>query len=95
MNFEDNAADILSVFISLATDNAKELRLALMNATPELMSIPIALVTYGMDLQSVLRVCIQVLGPIVKNMKVNRFVNGKVPTVSDAIKKCGFGADTR
>ena len=88
--FEDNAADILSVFISLSTDNAKELRLAMMNATPELMSIPIALVTYGMDLRSVLDMCMNTLGPIVKAMSANRFAqnNPKKLKVEDAIEVC-------
>lgn len=87
--FEDNAADILSVFISLSTDNAKELRLAMMNATPELMSIPIALVTYGMDLRSVLDLCMNTLKPIVDVMSVNRFTStSKKLTVSEAITKC-------
>ena len=75
--FDDNSADIMSVFISLATDNAKELRLAMMNATPELMSIPITLVTYGMDLKDVLWICMKVLQPVAKQINQNRFINKK------------------
>jgi hypothetical protein len=66
--FEDNAADILSVIISLATDNAKELRLAYLNAPLELISIPIALTVYGVDVYSMVQICMKVLTPVLKAM---------------------------
>lgn len=70
--FNANVADMISIFISLATDNAKELALARINATPELMAIPITMLTLGMPPKAVLDICITCLDPITKKLKVNR-----------------------
>jgi len=64
--FNANVADMISIFISLATDNAKELVLARINATPELMSMPLAMLTLGMPPKQVIDVCINLLDPIAK-----------------------------
>lgn len=73
--FNANVADMISIFISLATDNAKELALARINATPELMAIPITMLTLGMPPKAVLDICITCLDPIAKKLKVNRLQN--------------------
>ena len=52
--FNANVADQISILLSLATDNAKELALARINANPQLMSLPIAMLTIGMDPKSVI-----------------------------------------
>lgn len=70
--FNANVADMISIFISLATDNAKELVLARINATPELMSIPVTMLTLGMPPKQVLDICITCLDPIAKSLKYNR-----------------------
>ena len=87
--FEDNAADILSVLISLATDNAKELRLASLNAPIELISIPLALTIYGIDVRSMVDICMHVLTPVLKQITQNRFdPKYKKLEVKDAIRAC-------
>jgi hypothetical protein len=65
-SFEDNAADILSVLISLATDNAKELRLASLNAPIDLISVPLALTIYGVNVRQMVDICMHVLKPVLK-----------------------------
>lgn len=88
--FEENAADQLSVYISLATDNAKVLALARLNATPELMSLPLAMTSLGMDQYSVVKVCVNLLDAIADRMSANRFVSGtKKLNVRDVIQQLG------
>ena len=86
INFEDNVADNLSVFISLATDNAKELQLARIYGTPDLLSIPLAMLTLGIDVQSVMDICVKYLGRVAEELETNRFV-GKRKDVRDVIKE--------
>lgn len=86
INFEDNVADNLSVFISLATDNAKELQLARIYGTPDLLSIPLAMLTLGIDVQSVMDICVKYLGRVAEELETNRFI-GKRKDVRDVIKE--------
>jgi hypothetical protein len=65
---EPNVADTLSVFISLATDNAKELKLSKMNGRPELLSIPIAMATLGMEVDDMIDVCVDLMDAIGKEI---------------------------
>lgn len=74
INFEDNVADNLSVFISLATDNAKELQLARIYGTPELLSMPLAMLTLGIDVQTTMDICVEYLGKVADLLETNRFV---------------------
>ena len=88
-SFEDNAADILSVLISLATDNAKELRLASLNAPIDLISVPLALTIYGVNVRQMVDICMHVLKPVLKQMTQNRFkTDYKDLKVKDAIDEC-------
>lgn len=68
METEPNVADTLSVFISLATDNAKELKLSKMNGRPELLSIPIAMATLGMEVDDMIDVCVDLMDAIGKKI---------------------------
>lgn len=77
--FNANVADQISILLSLATDNAKELALARINANPQLMSMPIAMLTLGMDPKSVIDICINILDPIARKMEGNR-LQESVPT---------------
>ena len=85
LEFEDNVADYISIFISMSTDNAKELALAKIHGTPELLSMPLAMITLGMDIDSVIDVCVNVLDAVHKQMAVNRFENLSSPNVLDVI----------
>ena len=72
-NFENNAADYLSIFISMATDNAKELALARLHASPDLMSMPLTMIALGMNINSVVDICVNLLDIIAKDLEQNRF----------------------
>lgn len=85
LQFEDNVADLISIFISMSTDNAKELALAKIHATPELLSMPLAMITLGMDIDSVIEVCVNVFDAIHKEMSKNRFESLSPIDVLDAI----------
>lgn len=73
LEFEPNVADTLSIFISLATDNAKELKLSKMYGRPELLSLPLAMITLGMDIDEVIDICINILGPISDELDKSRY----------------------
>jgi hypothetical protein len=79
LEFEPNVADTLSIFISLATDNAKELKLSKMYGRPELLSLPLAMITLGMDIDEVIDICINLLGPISDELDKSRY-EGHVKT---------------
>ena len=83
--YEQNVADMMSIFISLCTDNAKELRLFMIGATPELLNLPLAMLTVGMDIQDVTDVCIQYIVPLMNQLNTNRYVNSSKLEVKDAI----------
>ena len=72
------------------TDNAKELALARINANPQLMSLPIAMLTIGMDPKSVIDVCINVLDPIARKMEGNRLQDN----VSTNVRKLILNEDS-
>lgn len=88
--FNANVADQISILLSLATDNAKELALARINANPQLMSLPIAMLTIGMDPKSVIDVCINVLDPIARKMEGNRLQDN----VSTNVRKLILNEDS-
>ena len=94
-SLEDNVADTISIFISMATDNAKELALAKIYGTPELLSLPLAMITLGMDIDSVIDVCVNILGDVAKVLERNRFNNGGYINVRDVIKRLsGYNEET-
>lgn len=95
--FNANVADMISIFISLATDNAKELVLARINATPELMSMPIAMLTLGIPPKQVLDICITCLDPIAKQLRRNRLQNPEYVNVRQLIENdtINFDENTR
>lgn len=82
-SLEPNVADTLSVFISMATDNAKELALSRMNGRPELLSLPLAMITIGMDIEDVIDVCVNLLDVISNDLDQSRYSN----RVSSDIRK--------
>jgi hypothetical protein len=55
---EENTADMISIFISLCTDNAKELQLYRIAGTPELLNIPLSLISIGVPVQDVTDICV-------------------------------------
>jgi hypothetical protein len=77
---------MISIFISLATDNAKELVLARIKASPELMSIPITMLTLGIPPKQVLDVCITCLDPIYQKLQRNRLQNPGSGNVRNLIR---------
>jgi len=79
-SFEPNVADTLSIFISLATDNAKELALAKMNGRPELLSLPLAMITYGMHIDDVINICVNLMNTIAKDLDSSKFSLIKLDT---------------
>lgn len=85
--FEQNAADMMSIFISLSTDNAKELRLFMIGATPDLLNLPLAMVALGMDIQDITDICVQYIVPIMKEMNVNKYTSNIEPQVEQIINK--------
>lgn len=84
-NFEENVADTISIFISMATDNAKELALAKIHGIPDLLSIPLAMITLGIDIKTVVDVCVNILGDVADDIQKNRFENAKKSNVRNAI----------
>ena len=77
ISLEPEVADKLSMLISLATDNAKELLLDRINAIPELSNMHIALFTLGFSVQEVLEISMNLFDPLVKALRVNRFKEKK------------------
>lgn len=86
-NFENNAADYESIFISLSTDNAKELALARLHANPDLMSMPLAMVALGMDINQVVDTCVNLIDIIAKDLEANRFTSNKKKDVRKIIRE--------
>lgn len=66
---EENIADKLSIMISLATDNAKELLLGNIKSTAETGNLFIALYSLGVPTKDILKISVKVLGPIVESFK--------------------------
>ena len=87
--FNPNVADALSVMISLATDNAKELKLAKINATPDLMSMHIALLTLGVPPKTVVDIGMNLLYPVAKMLETNPAEDNGYHDVKGAIENCG------
>lgn len=72
----DNVADLLSIMISLATDNAKELVLGEINSTPELANMFVAMISLGVSMKDILRISTTIFEPIVSALKRNRLAEG-------------------
>lgn len=82
---EENTADMISIFISLCTDNAKELQLYRIAGTPELLNIPLSLISIGMTVQDVTDICVQYLVPLLKDLNVG--IGDKKKNIQDILKK--------
>lgn len=93
--FEDNAADLLSVFISLSVDNAKELKLKRLNCLPELMSIPLAMITLGVDIYTTVQVCVTLLDVIAQDLSQNRFQQNVYTDVRKIIYDRTYGSKNK
>lgn len=71
-----NAALILSGLLSAATDNAKELLMAKINATPDLFSMHLYMAVLGMDMDQIVEIMTSdVANDVVKRTENNLFVN--------------------
>jgi hypothetical protein len=80
---EENVADMISIFISLCTDNAKELQLYRIAGTPELLNIPLSLISIGVPVQDVTDICVHYLIPVLDRLNVG--VDGKAESVQQII----------
>lgn len=85
IQFEDNVADYISIFISMATDNAKELALQKIYGTPELLSIPLAMITLGVDIETTIDTCVTVLEKVHDKLSQNRYLNASHQNVRNVI----------
>jgi len=78
---------MMSIFISLCTDNAKELRLYMIGANPDLLNLPLAMITLGMDIDDVTDLCVQYIVPIMHELNsVNKIVEDDKNTVESILK---------
>jgi hypothetical protein len=68
---EENVADMLSVFISLCTDNAKELALYKIAGVPELLNLPLAMISLGMEMQDITDIYVAYLLPVLDKLNVS------------------------
>ena len=68
---EENVADMLSVFISLCTDNAKELALYKIAGVPELLNLPLAMISLGMEMQDITDICVAYLLPVLDKLNIS------------------------
>lgn len=80
---EENVADMISIFISLCTDNAKELQLYRIAGTPELLNIPLSLISIGVPVQDVTDICVHYLIPVLDRLNVG--VDDKAESVQQII----------
>lgn len=69
---EQNAADIESIFISLCTDNAKELQLYRIAGIPALLNLPLTMIAMGMEIQDVTDICVKYIVPIMEDLNKSR-----------------------
>ena len=87
---EENTADMISIFISLCTDNAKELQLYRIAGTPELLNIPLSLISLGMTVQDATDICVQYLIPVLDQLNVGVGQKAKsIPQIIDDLSKNG------
>jgi len=77
---------MMSIFISLCTDNAKELSLFKIGATPDLLNLPLAMLALGMDIQDVTDICVQYIVPLMDELNVNRYETEKEPDIKEIIQ---------
>lgn len=70
---EENVADSQSMLISLSTDNAKELLLNRIRATPQLTNLHLAMLSLGFTIEETLQISMNCFDVILEKMKQNRF----------------------
>lgn len=69
INSQENIADKLSIMISLATDNAKELLLGNIQSTPETANMFVALYALGVSTDDIIKISTAVFKPIIDKQK--------------------------
>lgn len=89
---EQNVADMESIFISLCTDNAKELQLYRIAGVPELLNIPLTMIALGMEIQDVTDICVKYLNPVLTAMSKSRISDKSYNDVNNVI--AGFVKST-
>lgn len=82
---EQNVADMESIFISLCTDNAKELQLYRIAGVPELLNIPLTMIALGMEIQDVTDICVKYLNPVLTAMSKSRISSREYVDVNNVI----------
>ena len=86
--FDVSVADNLSIFISLAVDNMKEMQLSRIFCSEELLKIPLTLIMLGVDPYDTVLFCKKILKPIYNKLSCNRFkTDGKKPYLNEVIKE--------
>ncbi len=89
---EENVADALSILISLATDNAKELFLEQINCNPDTAKGLIALFSLGFTIEESLAIYYFKMKEVVEATDVNRKYNSSV-SVTKVIEEKAKGGD--
>jgi hypothetical protein len=81
--FRENTALALSAFTSAATDNAKELLMAKINANVELASMHIYLLILGLTPEQIVNIMVSpVIERVIQKLETNLFYDSKVPMVN-------------
>lgn len=92
-----NAALILSGLLSAATDNAKELLMAKINATPELFSMHLYLAVIGLDMKQIVDIMTSdVANDVVKMSEHNMFEDSykqPIHEIFETLEKSATGKD--
>ena len=91
---QENLGDNLSILISLAVDNAKELSLEKMNCNEDTAKGLISLFSLGFSIEESLTVFYTLVGDIVNELEVNRFVSTK-PSIGKIIPKLELDPETK
>ena len=77
-----NAAKYLSDFLSAATDNAKELIMAKINASPTLASMPIFLYIIGFDVETMVEIMTSdIMVSLIQSLESNLFSENKQDSI--------------
>lgn len=79
-------SDNLSIFISLAVDNMKEMQLSRIYCTEDLLPIPLTLIMLGVSPSDTMLFCKTILKPIYERLEVNRFQNKK-PSIEEILNE--------
>ncbi len=83
---EQNVADLESIFISLCTDNAKELQLYRIAGIPSLLNLPLTMIALGMDIQDVTDICVKYIVPLMDDLNKSSLFEKHKQNVEDLIK---------